>query len=191
MHIKLTYPPVERKRFARRKMLTVLRWPFVAAAAASVIVNIVTGGVCWCPIVLLSLWAIWALVFSVDLVEYNRTSQSIKTIAFSCGILTLVDLCLAPGFAVFVVPIVYFGGLIFCAVLLFTDFETQRHNIMPLLLFIFFAIIGSVIGLAIWHEHDFWPLIVLGSVATVLLITLIIILGADFKRELIKRFHID
>jgi hypothetical protein len=191
MHIKLTYPPVERKRFARRKLLNILRWPFVLAAVASVIVNLAVGGMLWSSIVVVGLWSAWSLIFSVDLVEYNRTSQSIKTIVFSCILLSLIDVFIAPGFAVFVVPIVYFGGLIFCAVLLFTDFETQRHNILPLLLFIFFAIIGSAIGLTLWHEHDYWPLIVLGAVAAVLLAAIIIILGPDFKRELIKRFHID
>lgn len=191
MHIKLTYPPVERKRFARRKLLNILRWPFVLAAVASVIVNLAVGGMLWSSIVVVGLWSAWSLIFSVDLVEYNRTSQSIKTIAFSCILLSLIDVFIAPGFAVFVVPIVYFGGLIFCAVLLFTDFETQRHNILPLLLFIFFAIIGSAIGLTLWHEHDYWPLIVLGAVAAVLLAAIIIILGPDFKRELIKRFHIN
>ena len=191
MHIKITYPPVEKHRFARRKLLNILRWPFVLAAVASVIVNIAIGGVFWSSIVVVALWSAWSLIFSVDLVEYNRTSQSIKTISFAIVLLILIDLFLAPGFAVFVVPIVYFAGLIFCAVLLFTDFETQRHNIMPLLLFIFFAIVTSAVGLALWHEHDFWPLIVLGVVAAVLLIAIIVMLGADFKRELVKRFHID
>ncbi len=191
MHIKITYPPVERHRFARRRLLNILRWPFVLAAIASVIVNLAVGGALWSAIVVVALYGAWSLIFSVDLVEYNRTSQSIKTFSFVIVLLALIDICLAPGFAVFVIPIVYFAGLICCAVLLFTDFETQRHNIMPLLLFIFFAIVTSAVGLALWHEHDFWPLIVLGVIAAVLLITIIIMLGADFKRELTKRFHID
>ena len=190
MHINITYPPIEKKRFARRKMLNVLRPIFMLSALASFIVNLAVGGPWWSIIVAVSLYVAWSLIFSLDLVEYNRTSQSIKIIAFSCILLTLIDVLLAPGFAVLVVPIVCFSGLVFCAVLLFTDFETQRHNILPLILFIFFAIIGSAVGLSIWHEHDYWPLIVLGVVSVTLLIVIIVALGGDFKREMIKRFHV-
>jgi len=46
------------------------------------------------------------------------------------------------------------------------------------------------VGISIWHEHDFWPFIVLGATALLLLISLIIILGQDFIREIKRRFHV-
>ena len=43
MDFKITYPTVEKHAFARRKMLAILRWPFIATAIASVIVNLCVG----------------------------------------------------------------------------------------------------------------------------------------------------
>ncbi|MBQ7387224.1 MAG: hypothetical protein IJW03_03560 [Clostridia bacterium] len=190
MHIKITYPTAPKGKLGRKKLLNILRWPFLAAALGSTIANLCVGGPYWFVIVILALYAAWKLVFSIDLVEYNRTSQSIKAIMFICILLTLIDVLLAPGWAVFVVPIVCFSGLIFCAVLFFTDLETQKHNMLPLILLIFFSIIASGICLIFWHDHDFWPFIVLGGVSLFLLVSFVIILGADFRREMQRRFHI-
>ncbi len=190
MHIDITYPPKERGQFNRRRLLHILRWPFIAAAICCPIVNLCVGGPMWFIIALLSLHMIWALVLSPDLVEYNRTSQSIKIVVYSCILLTLIDVLIVPGWAAFVVPIVCFSGLALVATLFFTDLETQKHNMLPLILFIFFAIIASSVFLSIWHEKDFWPFIVLGALSVVLLFSFIIVLGADFKREMARRFHV-
>ncbi|MBO5907008.1 MAG: hypothetical protein J6Q85_02500 [Clostridia bacterium] len=190
MHIDITYPPKERGGFNRRRLLHILRWPFIALAISCPIVNLAIGGPAWCIIALLVLHVVWTLVFSPDLVEYNRTSQSIKIVAYVCILLTLIDVLLAPGWASFVVPIVCFSGLAIVATLFFTDLETQKHNMLPLIIFIFLSIIGSSLYLSIWHEKDFWPFIVLDSLSVVLIISFAIILGADFKRELKRRFHV-
>ena len=190
MRIEITYPPKERGGFNRRRLLHILRWPLCAVGISCPIVNLSIGGPLWFVIALLSIYMIWTLVLSPDLVEYNRTSQSIKIVVFSCILLTLIDVLLAPGWAAFVVPIVCFSGLAFVATLFFTDLETQKHNMLPLTLFIFFAIIGSSLYLSIWHEKDFWPFIVLDALSVVLLVSFIIILGADFRREMERRFHL-
>ncbi len=190
MQIKITYPTVEKRKFGKKKLLNILRWPFLLAALGSTIVNLCVGAPYWFVIVLLSLYAVWKLGLSTDLVEYNRTSQSIKIVIFICVLLTLIDILLAPGWALFVVPIVCFSGILFCATLFFTDLETQKHNMLPLILLIFFSIIASSICLIFWHDHDFWPFIVLGAVSLILLISFVIILGADFRREMQRRFHI-
>lgn len=190
MEIKNTYPSVKGKKFSRRRLLNVLRWPFIFSGITCLIVNLAVGGVAWSPIALLGMIMIWKLILSPDLVEYNRTSQTIKIVVYTLILLTLVDVLLIPGWAVFVVPIVCFAGLALCGILFFTDLETQKHNMMPLILFVFFAIIGSVVGLSIWHEHDYWPFIVLGGVSIVLLLLFIFVLGQDFLRELKRRFHV-
>lgn len=190
MIVNLTYPPVERGSFIRRRLLKILRWPFIFIGVASIIVNLCIGSPWWWPIALLSLYSVWKMVISPDLVEYNRTSQLIKLIVYSCVMLTLIDVLLAPGWAAFVVPLVCFGGVVFAGLLFFTDMETQKHNMLPLVLFLVFAIIGSSVGLSIWHEHDYWPFIVLGVTSLLLLLSLIIILGKDFLRELERRFHV-
>lgn len=190
MHIKITYPSVEKGRMGRRKLLSILRWPFISAAVASVTANLLIGSPYWFPIVLLSLWGVWKFVFSTSLVEYNRISQFVKLVIYTCALLTLVDIFIISGWARFVVPIVCFSGIILCAVLFFTDIETQKHNIFPLILLVIFSVIASGICLIFWHERDFWPFIVLAVIAALILISFIIIIGSDFKLEMQRRFHI-
>ena len=190
MQIKNTYPQLEKIRHGKRKTLKILRWPFICMALASVIVNLCIGSPYWFVIVLISLYAIWRLIFSTDLVEYNRISQTTKIVVFCCILLTLIDILLAPVWAVFVVPIVCFSGLLFCAILFFTNFNAQKHNMFPMILLIFFSIIASGVSLIFWHDHDYWPLVVLGGISVILLISFIIILGTDFRLEMKRRFHI-
>lgn len=190
MKIKITYPPVEKHKMQRKKFLSIIRWPVMFAAYICPILNLVIGGKAWSLIVLMSLYMLWSLVLSPDLVEYNRISQFIKLIVYSSILLVLIDAFLAPGWAIEVVPIVCFGGLIVSGVLFFTDMRRQKQNMMPMLFLIFFAILGSIIGLSVWHEESRWALAVMGALAVALLIACILLLGRDFLRELHRRFHI-
>lgn len=190
MNVNITYPPIKRGSFLRRRLLRILRWPFILAAIACVVVNVCIGGVVWSPIAIVGLFAVWKMVLSPDLVDYNRTSQFIKTVVYILILLAMIELLIVPGWAAFVIPIVGFTGVAIGGVLFFTDMETQKHNMLPLVLFLVFAIIGSTIGLTLWHEKNFWPFIVLDSVSVLLLLALIIVLGGDFLRELKRRFHI-
>ena len=190
MHVKITYPSIKRGSRNRRLLLDILRWPFILAAVASVIVNLCVGGPLWCVVVSIGLSAIWKLLLSIDLVEYNRTSQFIKTVVWSCILLASVDILLVHGWSRFVIPIVLFGAHAICAVLFFTDIETQKHNMMPLILFIFASIVGSAVVLYFWHEQNDWPYMVLLGLSAVFLLTLILVLRQDFLREMKRRFHV-
>lgn len=190
MHVKITYPSIKRGSRNRRFLLDILRWPFILAAVASVIVNLCVGGPLWCVVVSIGLSAIWKLLLSIDLVEYNRMSQFIKTVVWSSILLTSVDILLVQGWSRFVLPIVLFGAHAICAVLFFTDIETQKHNMMPLILFIFASIVGSAVVLYFWHEQNDWPYIVLLGLSAVFLLTLILVLRQDFLREMKRRFHV-
>ena len=190
MHVKITYPTVEKSGGGRRKLLRILRWPFWGVAAASMITNLCVGSPYWFPVVLLSLYIVWKLVFATDLVEYNRISQSIKIVIFSSLLLTLIDITLADVRAMLVVPIVCFSGIIVCSILFFTDLETQKHNMFPLVLLMFFSILASAVCLIFWSEYDNWPFIVLAAVSVIMMLTFIIILGADFRREMQRRLHL-
>ena len=190
MKIKNTYPTAPKHTLQRRKFLKIMRWPFMAIAYACPIVNILTGGKAWSVIALMGLYMLWTLVLSPDLVEYNRLSQVIKTLTYSIIMLALIDVCLAPGWALDVIPIVCFGGLIVSGILFFTDLERQKQNMLPMLLLIFLAIVGAVIGLSVWHTKMRWALIVMGALAVALLVACIITLGGEFVRELKRRFHI-
>lgn len=190
MKIKITYPHMEKRKLQRKRFLSVVRWPFLFAAYICPVVNLVTGGKAWSLIVLMSLYTVWKLLLSPDLVEYNRISQFIKLITCSCVLLSPIDIFLSPGWAIEVVPIVCFCGIAISGVLFFTDLERQKQNMLPLLLLTFLAIIGSVVGLCLYREEDRWALAVMGTFAVALLTACIIVLGGDFVRELRKRFHI-
>lgn len=190
MNVKITYPIISKRKVQRNRYLEIVRWPMLAAAIASVLVNWATGGKAWSLIVLMSLYMVWTLVLSPDLVEYNRISQFIKLITCTCILLTLIDVFLISGWAVIVVPIVGFGGLIVAGILFLTDLERQKQNMRPMLELIFLCLIGSIVGLQVWHGRGRWTMIVMGATALVLLIVSIIVLGEDFPRELKRRFHV-
>ncbi len=190
MKIEITYPAVEKKTLQRRKILRIARIPFTLAAIACPIVNLFTGGKAWSLIVLMSLYFAWTLLVSPDLVEYNRISQTVKLTVNSSILLALIDIFLSPGWAIEVVPIVCFAGLIVSGVLFFTNLERQKQNMLPMLLMIFVTQLGAIIGLSIYHEAKRWALIVMGVLSFALLAACIIALGRDFLRELQKRFHV-
>ena len=190
MQIKNTYPKIKSGSANRRRLLHILRWPFILLAVASVTVNLLIGEPYWCVIAVAALALVWNLVLSTDLIEYNRISQAIKAVIWSSVILLLIEYFIVSIYAVFVIPIVCFGGLIACMVFLFTDLETQKHNLLPLINFIFLSIVGSGVALYFFPEARNWPFIVLFGESVLFLIALILVLGQDFGRELKRRFHI-
>lgn len=191
MNVKCTYPSIKRGSGNRKRMLSVLRWPLIGIIIASGIVNICIGGPLWSVIVAFSIYMLWTLVLSPDLVEYNRTSQSIKVVFWSSILLALVDILFEIRFALFVIPIVCFGGMTVCIVLFFTNLETQKHNMLPLVNFIFVSMIGSSVALYFHHDAaNDWPFIVLLGLSVIFLFALIVVLGQDFRREMKRRFHI-
>ncbi len=189
MKVKITYPAIAKQKLQRKKLLSILRWPFLCAALSSVAVNLAVGGKAWSVIVLMGLYMVWRLVFAVDLVEYNRISQFTKLVTSSCVMLALIDYFLSSGWAIEVVPIVCFGGLTVAGTLFFTDFQRQKQNVMPILWLIFLALVGSTLGLSLWHGRGRWAMIVMGGLAVGLLIACIATMGRDFLRELKRRFH--
>ncbi len=189
MQIKQTYPPLEKRKFQRKRLLNILRWPLLAAGFCSLVVNYILGGVAWSVVAVAALYSIWTLVFSIDLVEYNRISQFIKGVCCVCILLGLIDWLLAPGWAIFVVPLVCSAGLITSGTLFFTDLQRQKHNMLPLLLLILFSLIGGAIGFTLWSGRGRWAMIVMGGTAFALLVACISTLGGEFFRELKRRFH--
>lgn len=190
MKINITYPSKNTKNFKRERLLKILKWPFLAGAYSSVIVNLAIGGPWWCVIVVAALYMIWNLFFGLDLVEYNRMSQFIKVIIYSCVMLFLIDLILIPGWAVLVVSIIAFSSLIVAGIMFFSDIERQKQNMMPLLTLIFFNVIGTILGLSLDKGKFYWTYIVMGSISLALIICSVIVLGKNFIRQIVKRFSI-
>ena len=186
MKIKITYPKVSPKIIKHQRLINFMKWPLLIAVVICPIINLITGGKAWSLVVLMSIYMVWDLVISRDLVEYNRISQFVKLITLTSLLLITIDVFLAPGWALEAVPILIFSGLIVTSVLFFTDIERQKQNIFPFLFLILLSIFSSVIGLSFYHEKDSWPLTVMGIVALFLLITLSITLKENIINELKK-----
>lgn len=189
MKIEITYPSVPRRKLRRRKLKSAAGWLLLLAAYICPIVNLLTGGKAWSVIVLISLYTVWTLLLSTDLVEYNRISQFTKLIVCSCVLLTAIDLFVVPGWAIEIVPCVCYAGLAISGILFFTDLDRQKQNMLPMLLLIFMAILASAVGLCLWQEESRWALGVMGAVALALLAVCAVTLGGEFTRELRRRFH--
>lgn len=190
MKIKITYPKVSQEKVKQQKLINFTKWPLLTAAIICPIINLATGGKAWSLVVLMSIYMVWDLVISRDLVEYNRISQFVKLITLTGLLLTIIDVFLSPGWAIEVVSILIFSGLIVTAVLFFTDLERQKQNIFPFLFLILLSIFSSIVGLSIYHEEDSWGLAVMGGVALILLITLSITLKENIINELKKGFSV-
>lgn len=189
MDIKITYPPVKKKKKALELIQFLLKCLAVLAVVACPIINVCTGGKPWSIVVLMGVYTLWTLVLSPDLVEYNRISQFIKMVLCACLLLGLIDIAFAPGLAAKVMPIVAFGSLVVCAALFFSDLQRQKQNMMPMLTLILLCFMGTATGLSLYHGPGRWAMIVMGAVAFGLLAACIAILGKDFLRELKRRFH--
>ncbi len=195
MNINITYPELSKKRATREKLIRILRLPFVLASIACPVINLAVGGVAWSLVALFGLYMIWNLAVAVDLIEYNRTSQFIKLISYSVIMLILIDYFITPdvSWGEFVIPIVAFSGLVVAAVLFFTDFERQRHNLMPLIVIDFICLIAAIVLIIYIYttapEKVLWPYIVMGGVSLAILISFILTLKGGFFAELKRRFH--
>ena len=189
MKINITYPSVDRNHLKRRRAIRILRWPFLIAAYTCPIVNLFTGGPLWCIVVLFALFMVWNLSIELDLVEYNRISQFIKTVIYSCGLIFLIDVILAPGWAVEVISIICFSALTVSGILFFTDLQRQKQNMLPMLFLIIVTMIWAIIGLVVSEFEGQWTLVVMGSISIALLLGTIIVLGMDFLREIVKAIH--
>jgi membrane protein YdbS with pleckstrin-like domain len=190
MKIKNTYPTAPKHTLQRRKLLNIVRWPFWIAGYGCPVLNLIVGGKAWSAVVVIALIMAWKLVLCPDLVEYNRISQFIKLIACSCLLLGAIDLFLASGWAMKVIPLVSFGGLVGSGLMFFTDIQRQKQNMLPMLLLIFFCLVASIVGVSVLGKNSGWELIVMGSVALAQLVAIICTLGGEFLRELRRRFHI-
>ena len=187
MKVDIIYPALKRANILFLKLRRIVKWLFSLAALACVIVNLLVKGKPWSIVVLWSLLSAWNLFFSPDSIEFNLISQTVKTVFYVCILLGLIDVCLAPGWSMFVIPIILFAALILTTIFLIADYQSQLANTMPLMWLVVFSLILTAISLTDIMDLS-WPMIVLGSIALSVLF-LFIFFHNDFIGELKKRFH--
>lgn len=190
MEIKITYPYIEKNSLIRRRLLEAIEWLVLLAAFVCPIINIAVGGKVWSIIVLMSLYMIHSLILSPDLVEYNRISQFIKFLICLCILLVLIDVFLYPGWAAFATSVICCCGLIVSGTLFFTDFQRQKKNMFPILLFVIFSMIRATVGICLSVGENRASFIFMEVLSLVLLLVFAITLRNDFIRDLHCRFHI-
>lgn len=190
MKISITYPHIEKHIKRHKKVLNVIKLLMLLAAIICPSVNVAVGGEAWSIIVLMSLYMVYTMTLSTDLVEYNRMSQFIKFVGCLCVLLTLIDSLLSPGWSIVAVSVILCCGLSISGILLFTDLEKQKHNLFPVLLLIVIAIIRTILGVFFYSGENRIASIVVGMFVLTLTVLCVIALGSDFVRELRCRFHV-
>ena len=190
MEIKVTYPSVNKKKLRLELIRNNIKWLVVIAAYCCPIINYFVGGKAWSVVVLLGLYTVWTMALSPSLVEYNRISQFIKGSCCASVLLAAIDIFIATGWALKVLPIVCFSSLIISGVLFFTDFETQKQNMLPMLFLAVLALVLSAVGIGVWKMATPWQYFVMFFVALALLIAVIYSTKSEFITEIKRRFHI-
>ncbi len=185
-----TYPSAKKQKIQRNKIIEIVRWPFILGVFVLPIVNIFTGAPLWSIVAIWSMWIVWSMLFSPQLVEYNRISNVVRLITNVAILLVLIDVFIASGWAIEVVAIVGFSGLGILSILFFSNLHKQRQNLFPMLLFIIVAIGLAITGIILWRESTHWSIITLATTGGAFLLTTAIVLRKDLLNEFAKRFHI-
>lgn len=185
-----TYPSAKKQKIQRNKIIEIVRWPFIIGVFILPIVNIFTGTPLWSIVAIWSMWIVWSMLFSPQLVEYNRISNVVRLITNAAILLVLIDVFIASGWAIEVVAIVGFSGLGILSILFFSNLHKQRQNLFPMLLFIIVAIGLAITGIILWRESTHWSIITLATTGGAFLLTTAIVLRKDLLNEFAKRFHI-
>lgn len=186
-----TYPSAKKHKLQRSKIIELARWPFLIATIALPLINLFTGTPWWSVVALWSMWIVWNMLFSPQLVEYNRISNAVRLITYAAILLLLIHFFIEPRWveAVNVIAIVGFSGILLLGILFFSNLHKQRHNLFPLMLFLVVAVALGVAGVIIWRESSPWQIITLLSTGGAFLVTTLIVLRKDLGREFSKRFH--
>jgi len=189
LQIKITYPKPQKKKSHRGLVIEIGRNLFLLAAVLCAAINIWAGGKAWSVIVIWALYMAWSLLVHPDMIEYNRISQFTKAIVQSCTMLVLIDVFITSGWAANVVSIICFGSLIAVCLLLYTDFERQRHNLLPVILLSILSLIVSAVLVIIQKGKVSWQVPVTFVLSFAVLAACMKTMGENIRSELRKMFH--
>jgi hypothetical protein len=189
LQINITYPKPQKRKSHRSIVIDITKDLFLLTAIMCAAINIWAGGKAWSVIVIWALFMIWTMFVSPDMIEYNRISQFTKAIVQSCVMLVLIDVFITSGWVSNVVSIICFGSLIAVCLLLYTDFERQRRNLLPVILLSVLSLIISAVLMIISKEAISWQIPVTCVLSFAVLAACMKTMRGNIKSELKKMFH--
>ncbi|MDD3335225.1 MAG: DUF6320 domain-containing protein [Eubacteriales bacterium] len=185
--VHVTYPPRTRHTFWRRNARALWRSLFLFAGYVCLLVNLLTGGIPWSLIVIGGLMVAWVALLYRPQVENTPIKKLCDTLIVVCLYLILLDSILGSSWSLFVVPIVFFGDLVFISAYFLLFLKRQKRNFLPLLELIVLGLLTTACVWAYFRSLN-WPMIVTGSVSLALFITMIALFSKPLKLEFQKKF---
>ncbi len=186
--VLITYPPNTAASFWRRNGLALWRSLFLLAAYVCLIVDILTPGVPWSLIVIGGLMVAWVLFFYRPQVENTLIKKLCDSAIAVCLYLFLLDSVVGGGWSGFVVPIVFFGELIFIGGWVLFFFRRRKRDFLPLFELILTGLVATLLALVGLSTLN-WPMIVVGGVSLGLLVLSMILYWKPLGIEMRKKFH--
>ncbi len=188
MKVNITYPSAASQSFWRRNWLLILRGLFLLASYVCLIVNLLTGGIAWSVIAIGGMALYWIAFVYRPQVESNPIKKLCDIALAVCLYLFLLDSVLNTNLSEYVVPIVFFGDLIFIGSFFLIFFRRQKRNFLPLFELIVLGLAFALLGLFGVRSMP-WPLIVVGGVSLGLLVLCFVLFFKPMCAEIRKKFH--
>lgn len=188
MTVVSTYPPATPLSFWRRNSLFIWRGIFLIASYVCLVVNLLTGGIAWSVIVLGGIALLWIAVFYRPQVESTPIKKLCDIAIAVCLYLFLLDSVLGTSLSEYVIPIVFFGDLIFIGSFFLLFFRRQKRNFLPLFELILIGIAFALLALFGVRSMP-WPMIVVGGVSLGLLVLSFVCFFKPLCAEIKKKFH--
>lgn len=190
MQVHVTYPTKTPRSFWQRNARALWRSLFLFSGYLCLLINLLTGGMPWSLIVIGGLATAWVALLYRPQVENTFIKKLCDTLIAVCLYLMLLDSVLGGQWALFVVPIVFFGDLIFISLYFLLYFKRQKRNFLPLFELIILGLLTTLSAL-IYFRFLNWPMIVTGSLSLALFITMLALFRSPLKREFQKKFSMD
>ncbi|HPE15222.1 MAG TPA: DUF6320 domain-containing protein [Bacilli bacterium] len=189
MKINSCYPSIEKKIKQEYKIYNIVCLMLTFSALTCIIINISVGGKPWSLLVVGGGIIFYLIFVYKPLIDNLFIRRFTYTIFAICGYLYLIDYVEGTSWSSYVIKIICFSVLIVQTIFLFTFYNKQKVQMIPIFLTTILSIIIAILalcGLIILN----WPLIVFGSIGTALLIIFFTILRKNFIKELKKYFYI-
>lgn len=187
---KRLYPKPKRHEhrfFFWRKLAIWLLW---AGIFASCIVNLAVGGTPWAAYVVLSAYAVYEILLSLETAERSLIRRIVSG-SYAVGFLLLGTAHITgsgPWARDLAVPLVLLAALLAAAALYFSDYRRFSAQCLPILGLSLLAVAAGVLGLFGVLPMR-WPLITLSSAALAVFIGSICTFRRSLWMEVKKKMH--